>query len=377
MSVTPGEARGAHASRLRATAKAIPEHQRANNRALVLQHLFHAGPASRADLARTTSLTRVTVSDLINGLLAEGLVEELGTVPGRGGGKPAILVGMRPGAYQIVAIDLSASADNVMHGAVLTLDGADVVRRRFDTGNRTGDELVSLIETCVRDLAAEATAPILGVGVGAPGIITEAGVVLEAPNRKWSDLPLAHILTQTLGLPVHVANDADVAALGEFTYGGGANCLLVVTIGQGVGAGLIVDGSRVHGAGSAVGEIGHLTVVPDGNLCACGRTGCLETVLSAPALRRDTSPGAAERAGEILGIALAPIVSALNLGEIRLSGPADLLEPTVRNTVWNTIVERTMPAVSAGLTVRMAALGDDVVLRGAAVLVLGAQLGVS
>ncbi|QAY62072.1 ROK family transcriptional regulator [Xylanimonas allomyrinae] len=374
--------RRALGSGLRATAKVLPEHTRAHNRALVLQHLFHEGPTSRADLARATALTRVTVSDLINQLLAEGLVEELGVQRGRGVGKPAILVGMRTDAYQIVAVDLSD--DTVMRGAVLTLTGEAVVRRSLDVDDRTGDALVALVERFARRLVAAATQSVIGVGIGSPGVITEEGRVIEAPNRRWSDLPLADILSERLGLPVHVANDADTAALGEYTYGGGADSMLVVTVGQGVGAGLVVDGDRVHGAHGAAGELGHVTVVDDGDVCACGRRGCLETVLSARALRRAVAGLDREAAdavlagvGRILGTTLAPVVSALNLGEVLLSGPADLLDGALREAARATVVERTMPAVSNQLRLRMATLDEDVVLAGAAVLVLGAQLGVS
>ncbi|ACZ30075.1 ROK family protein [Xylanimonas cellulosilytica DSM 15894] len=381
-SMTTGGSRRALGSGLRATAKVLPEHTRAHNRAMVLQHLFHEGPTSRADLARATSLTRVTVSDLINVLMAEGLVEELGVQRGRGVGKPAILVGMRTDAFQIVAVDLSD--DTVMRGAVLTLTGEAVVRRSLAVDDRTGDELVALIERFARRLVAAATQPVIGVGIGAPGVIDGSGRVHEAPNRKWVDLPLAAILSDRLGLPVQVANDADVAALGEYTYGGASDSLLVVTVGQGVGAGLVVDGSRVYGTNSAAGELGHVTVVDDGEECACGRRGCLETLLSAPNLRRavenldaDEATMVLARVGRILGTTLAPVVSALNLGEVLLCGPADLLDGALREAAHATVVERTMPAVSAGLRLRMATLDDDVVLAGAAVLVLGAQLGVS
>lgn len=378
-----GASRRALGSGLRATAKVLPEHTRAHNRAMVLQHLFHEGPTSRADIARATSLTRVTVSDLINVLLAEGLVEELGIQRGRGVGKPAILVGMRTDAYQIVAVDLSD--DTVMRGAVLTLTGEAVVRRSLAVDDRTGDELVSLIERFARRLVAAATQPVIGVGIGAPGVIDESGRVHEAPNRRWVDLPLAAILSDRLGLPVQVANDADVAALGEYTYGGASDSLLVLTVGQGVGAGLVVDGSRVHGRNSAAGELGHVTVVDEGgDECACGRRGCLETLLSAPNLRRavegldrEAADAVLARVGRILGTTLAPVVSALNLGEVLLSGPADLLDGALREAAQTTVAERTMPAVSAGLRLQMATLDEDVVLAGAAVLVLGAQLGVS
>lgn len=374
-----GRALGA---RLRATSKVLPEHARAHNRSLVLQHLFHEGPTSRADLARATSLTRVTISDLVSVLIAEGLVEELGTRPGQRVGKPAILVGLRTDAYQIVAVDLTEHGH--MRGAVLSLTGQIQVRRQLDIDGRTGDELVDLLTRFVRRLVAAANHPVIGVGVGSPGIIDLDGRVVEAPNRGWYDVPLAELLGERLGLPVHVANDANTAALGEFTYGGATGSMLVVTVGAGVGAGVVVDGVRVHGQRDAAGEIGHVTVVDDGEPCACGRVGCLETVLSVPALRRavadksqEDSDAALASAGRVLGVTLAPVVSALNLTEVLLSGPRDLLDGPLREAALDTIRQRTMPAINTGLQLRMAALDEDVVLAGAAVLVLSAQLGVS
>ncbi|WP_407318521.1 ROK family protein [Isoptericola halotolerans] len=367
---------------LRATSKVLPEHARAHNRSLVLQHLFHEGPTSRAGLARATGLTRVTISDLVGVLLAEDLVEELGTQPGRRVGKPAILVGMRTDAYQIVAVDLSD--DTVLRGAVLTLTGEAVVRQELEVGDRRGDDLVDLIARFARRLVAAATRPVIGVGIGSPGVVDHAGRVVEAPNVEWRDLPLAATLTDRLGLPVHVANDANSAALAEYTYGGAADSMLVLTVGQGVGAGVMVDGARVHGSADAAGELGHVTAVDDGLPCACGRRGCLETVLSAPALRRaveglDRAAADAVLAdvGRTLGKSLAPVVGALNLGEVLLSGPPELLAGALRAAAHETLVARTMPATAAGLNLRMASLDDDVVLAGAAVLVLGAQLGVS
>ena len=119
-------------------------------------------------------------------------------------------------------------------------------------------------------------------------------------------------------------------------------------------------------------------------LSACGRVGCLETVLSVPALRRavadrstEDSDAALASAGRVLGVTLAPVVSALNLTEVLLSGPRDLLDGPLREAALDTIRQRTMPAINTGLQLRMAALDEDVVLAGAAVLVLSAQLGVS
>ena len=379
---------------LRPTAKVLPEHARAHNRSLVLQHLFHAGPASRADLARTTGLTRVTVSDLIAGLLADGIVTELGSRPEGRVGKPGTLVGLREDAFQIVALDLAD--DELMHGAVVDVSGAVRERRSAPVLGRTGAAAVEAVLDFCRELIDLAEHPVLGVGVGSPGVVDPGGTVVQAPNRGWSDVPLAQLLGDALGVPVHVANDANTAVLGEFTYGGGTGeGLLLITVGEGVGAGTVLDGALVQGHGHAAGEIGHVTAVderddvPGSPLgpprpCACGRLGCLETVLSVPALRRSTAGLDAEAArtalaaaGRRLGIVLAPVAAALNLSEIVLSGPPDLLGGPLREAALEALRARTMPVISGGLTLRTTTLGEDGALYGAAVLVLSGELGVT
>ncbi|MBO9554764.1 ROK family transcriptional regulator [Cellulomonas sp.] len=374
---------------LRPTGKVLPEHARAHNRSLVLGHLFHETAASRADIARSTGLTRVTVSGLVAELIAEGLVEEQGLRIEGKVGKPATLVAMRTDAFQIVAVDLTS--DSRILGGVLSIVGDVVARREVPLDGQTGERALDLLEGLCRDLLTAADQPVLGIGIASPGVIDPDGVVVQAPNRGWYDVPLAARLSERLDVPVHVANDANTRALGEFTYGraaGGGS--IVVMVGEGVGAGLVVDGALVRGRHHAAGEIGHVTVV-DGDPrdetpleCACGRVGCLETVLSVPALRRRTqglspedSDAALASVGRLLGIALAPVVSALDLAEVLLSGPPELLDGPLRESALATLRARTMPVIGQGLDMRMGSLDEDGALAGAAVLVLSGQLGVT
>jgi predicted NBD/HSP70 family sugar kinase len=359
---------------LRPIGKLLAEDTRRYHRALILQHLFADGPASRADLARATGLTRVTVSDLVGRLIDEGLLGELGAPAETKVGKPPTLVGLLPDAAHIVALDLSP--DDRMTGAVLDLFGQVKARSEVPREGACGEAAIRLAVRLAQQLRGATGRPLLGIGVGSPGVVDGSGVVLSAPNLGWAGVDLTGILRRELGVPIYVANDANTAVLGEHTFGKTAAAdLMLLRIGTGVGAGLVVGGALVEGHTSAAGEIGHVVVDPSGLRCACGRTGCLETVLAVPHLRRRDRSLAS--VGTTLGEVLAPVVGALNLSEIVLAGPLDLLDGELLETVDTTVRERVMAALSAELVVRTTPLGDDVVLLGAAVLVLSGELGVS
>ena len=367
---------------LRPTTKVLPEHARGHNRSLVLQTLYRAGQQSRADIARETGLTRVTVSDLVAELIVEGLIIETGQREDVRPGKPATLLDLNRGAFQIIGIDLSEYA--TFRGAVLDLDGQILHRAELPLAGATGADATALVTALADTLVAAATLPVLGMGVGSPGVVDLAGVVLSAPNLGWVDEPLQQAMSVRFGVPVVVANDANVAALAEHSFGGADSDMMLIKVGHGVGAGLLLDGTPLFGSRFAAGEIGHVVVGTDGGAeCVCGKHGCLETWLAVPRLEKaiaaapDERTSILQRAGQRLGIALAPVVGALNLAEVVLSGPTSLLDGPLAQATIDTLRNRTMAEFHGDLTLRMTTLGEDIVMRGAAVMVLSAQLGVS
>ena len=369
---------------LRPTTKVLPEHARGHNRSLVLQTLYRLGQQSRADIARETGLTRVTVSDLIAELMVENLVIEIGQREDARPGKPATLLDLNRTAFQIVGIDLSEYAR--FRGALLDLDGQILERAELPLAGSTGDAAAAKVFALAADLISRASRPILGMGVGSPGVVDLAGVVLTAPNLGWVGRDLQGELTERFGLPVIVINDANAATLAEHSFGGAASDMMLVKVGHGVGSGLLLGGTPLFGSRFAAGEIGHVMVGTSGGAtCVCGKVGCLETWLATP--RLDANLAAAttseerneilREAGERLGIALAPVVGALDLAEIVLSGPTELLDGALATATIETLRARTMPEFHGNLVLRMTTLGEDIVLRGAAVMVLSGQLGVS
>ena len=376
--------RRALAATVRGGARLTPEHARHHNRALVLQALYRGEGLSRADLAREVGLTRVTISDLVADLIAEGIVIELGVRSDSRPGKPATVLDLDRRGFNVIAIDLSK--DSMFRGAVTDLDGTVLHRHEVDVTGLTGQAAVAAVIAVLDALAAATTVPVLGVGVGSPGIVDARGVVLHAPNLGWTDVPLQELLARHTGLAVLVANDANAAALAERTFGTGEDDMMLIRIGLGVGAGLVVGGTLVQGANSAAGEIGHVVVGTDGgDTCACGKDGCLETWLAIPRLTErlahaadgDERDAILASAGERLGIAIAPVVGALNLREVILSGPLEILDGVLLDSAVATLRGRTLPEIHGGSDLRVTALGRDIVVLGAAVMVLMGQLGVS
>lgn len=367
--------------RLQHDSAVLPTDGRRQNLSLVLQVLYSEGAMSRADLARRLSLTKVTVSDLVGELLDRGQVVEVGQSEAARPGKPATLVDVDRHGLQVVGLDLTAH--QVLRAAVLDLDGT-VLRRveRPLSGSAVGQDVVADVLALAADAVALADRPVLGIGVGTPGVVGPDGEVITAPNLGWSDVPLRALLTEATGLPVLVCNDADAAVHAEHTLGEGGDDLALVRIGLGVGCGLIVNGRLIRGAHSAAGEIGHVTVGTDGGAtCSCGNVGCLETWVSAPRLAKALAEGPDDApltaAGERLGIALAPVVAALDLAEVVISGPEELVDGPLVAAVDETLRRRMLSRNASSLQVRVAAAPDDIVLRGAGVLVLWDQWGVA
>ena len=379
--------------------KSTRQQTRTHNSRLVLRTLYQERQLSRADLARETLLTRPTVSSLVSDLLADNLVVELGTAPS-GGGKPPTLLAINEDGYHLLALDLGSA---VLRGALVNLGGEIIVRREQPLAQAGGESALALTYALVDDLLAAATAPLLGVAIGTPGLVDPYnGVVRQAVNLGWVNVPLKSLLEARCGLPVYVANDSQSAALGEFTFGGGRDSrnLIVIKVGQGIGAGIVLNGQPFYGDGFAAGEIGHVVVAENGALCRCGNTGCLETIAStrvilgnaALLLQRDTVAwediGAAQadgqtaiinmidRTGRYLGAAIANLIAAYNIHNIVLAGRIAQFGSPLLEAAHAEAGRRTLPTMVADTTIRFSTLGSDGVLLGGAALVLKQELGV-
>ena len=317
-------------------AKATHAQTRAHNAALVLRALYDLGPISRADIARLTGLTRTSVGELVSDLEQEGLAVDVGRGPSTGGKQPT-LVALNAGARTVITLDLG---ERTFTAALANLRGELAARTSRDLDGRDGEQAIDVVHELIDEVRAAATSPILGIGVGTPGIVDQAGTIRWAVSLDWQDLPLARILQERHQLPTVVANDSRAAAFATYLFSGDerrAN-LVVIKVGRGIGAGLVLRDQLFGGDGEAAGEIGHVVVDPDGDACHCGRYGCLETVASAPSIIRHTGAtslealataaaagdvealGSVRTAGRALGGAIAHLVGALDVRHITLVG---------------------------------------------------------
>ena len=257
-----------------------PSHRAAHR--LVVRTIYDHGPISRADVARRTGLTRTSVSDVVDQLLATGLAQEIGR--GRStGGKAPILVQVPDEARYLVGIEVG---DRALVGVVINLRGEVRQRAEIALDGRDGDLALERLDRLIEDLLTE-DRPILGIGIGTPGLVDPStGTVRWAVNLDWRDLALAERLSARWSLPVYVANDSQAAAIGEHTFGGhgATSSMVVIKAGRGIGAGIVIEGRLYAGEGLGAGEIGHTAIADNARPCRCGSTGCLETLASTRAV---------------------------------------------------------------------------------------------
>jgi glucokinase-like ROK family protein len=275
----------------------------------ILKALFKTPLVSRAELARRTDMTSATVSSLVARLVDLGLLESVGEGESTGGRKP-VLVRFRPDAFYLAGVDVGLAKVIVV---VTNLHGSVVARRRIELSSQESKEsMVGAISDVVGDLFREEpgiASLVQAIGVSYPGLVSpEEGVVLNTPNRPFlNGIPLARILRNTAEVPVFLENDGMCMTLGQVRFGDGVGAQNVVglLLGDGVGGGLIVNGEPYRGHGTHTAEFGHITVSPTGPICGCGNQGCLEVTAGALAVaenaRRTVLAGRGQTMLELAG----------------------------------------------------------------------------
>ena len=384
-----------------------------NISAILLAPLHHSG-ISRVQLAQSTGVSTATITNLVNELMVMGLVAEEGTVkvdvPQVG--RPQKALRLIPQARYAIGVHIDIDQVRVML-ANLQAQAVRTYTLQHDIGQpweRLLDELIEVIQHLIQDASIDPD-DIAGVGVASPGLVDlHSGTTVIASSLNWRDVPICEYLSERLELPVVVENNVRAMALGEALFGDAqdVHALAFAYARIGVGAGLVVGGQLYRGATAGAGEIGHTTIVlDDGITCHCGNTGCLETLVSEPAIIKQAQRIAGEepegllakalqnsaaptlqqvfnvaRAGDrstqtmladcacYMGVALANLINIFNPELIILGGlfyrGEDLLLPAIEDSVR----QRAFANLGQQVQIRTTEFGDDVGMVGAVALAL-------
>lgn len=374
------------------------------NRQIALTLIRTHQPVSRADLARLMGTRRGAASVLVNELLEEGLIFEGATGEGGGRGRKPTFLYIDSRERYVIGVDIRATRTYLMATDLLGKPLAGITN--FPT-NRDVDSLISNLAERIKAMVADHGAVACqGVGVVVPGMTDPgSGRVLHAPTLGWRDVNLKDPLSAAIDLPVHIENSGRACALAQVwatRSEGHSGDLAFVSISDGVGVGIVVNGEIVRGRHNIAGEFGHVPLSIDGPKCSCGATGCWEAYVSNLAtLSRyfgrnpnESKPVSAETAtftiedliararqgdgkalaalqstARYLGLGLASIINAVDPGRVYIGGEIiaawDLMEPAVKAA----LAERTLTGFAARTEIRTVSVDEHPRLRGAAALV--------
>ncbi|GGR69304.1 sugar kinase [Streptomyces humidus] len=266
---------------------------RTANRYEVLRQIIAASPTSRQELAAATGLSLATVATLVGELLDLRMITEVG-FEDSAGGRPRGLVAVNASGGALIGVDI---AETYVH--VELFDLALNVLARAEENMRPGEsrpqQVVSHVAAAAGSVVAQAgveAARVLGVGVSVPGQVDRAtGISEYAPNWDWHDVPLLDLLSEHIAYPLYLDNPLRAGAVAELWFGAarGHGDAVVVNLGTGVGAGLVLGGGLHRGVSNSAGEWGHTTLVLDGRPCRCGNRGCVEAYVGAPGIMQNLS----------------------------------------------------------------------------------------
>lgn len=383
---------------------------KALNKAIVLNVLRRQAPISRADIAKVTGLNKATVSALVDELIADHMVQEIGTGASSGGRRPRLLV-LNARAGLVVGTDLGVDYIAV---AIQDLLGRPIWQNRIaHNGTDDPEGTLARLEGLIREgLALFPGTPLglRGIGVGIPGLVDfEKGLLHYAPNLRWRDFSVGEWLAQRFGVPVKVDNEANAGALAEHWSGAGVGVhdLVYFSVGIGIGAGVILHDEIFRGHGGVAGELGHTTIDVTGPLCSCGNRGCLEAMASEAALRghmlrsvsalhlpadatadlfrqdlsiaeiaRTAEEGnaaaiaALSNVGKYLGVGVANAINVFNPQRVVIGGPIALAGRYILNPVRQVVEERALVPPRRQCEIVLSAHGPDACAVGAGALVL-------
>src|SRR3989304_8290936 len=370
---------------------------RAINRSNVLNCIKTNGPISRIEIARVAGLSAAAVSGITAELIESGSIFEKEAGDSLGGRRP-IPLALNPNGGYVVGFKL---AENHITSALTDLNAKVIANRNSQLSGRAMESVILALEEGVKALLQDGPIhkhQLFGVGVGLAGIIdAQNGILRHSPYFGWRNVPLRDLLQTRLGVSAAVDNDVNTLTLTEqwFGMGQGIDNFLTVTIGRGVGLGMVINGQLYRGARGGSGEFGHTVIDPNGPLCDCGKRGCLEAYVADPGLLRDAKKKLgiqklamdellvlAEKgdkkagaifssAGETLARGIANLINVFSPALIIISGEGVRAGNLLFDPMRVALGDYVMPGITEDTEIRIDTWDDNAWARGAAGLVLG------
>ncbi|WP_336773806.1 ROK family transcriptional regulator [Paenibacillus sp. MMO-58] len=358
------------------------------NTSIVLEAVLKQAPLSRAQISELTGLNKATVSNLVQDLIDSDLVIEIGPGESSGGRKPVMLLFNGKAGYA-VGIDLGV---NYIRGVLADLEGNVVAELQRSLKKHQLEFTLKELIQCIEELigkAPDSPYGIVGIGIGVPGIVDDQGSILFAPNLEWRHVELQQMLEERFQLPVTIDNEANAGAQGEQKYGIGRGIAhqIYVSVGIGIGTGIILNKELYKGAAGFSGELGHLSIEYSGKPCRCGNEGCWELYASENALLEQAAPlgfdnledllDAAEagnegvralfyKIGEYMGAGISNIVNVFNPDVVIIGNRMSRAKTWLEEAVQSSVTRRTLPYHRERLRILFAELQDQSAVRGAA-----------
>ncbi|MNU53340.1 N-acetylglucosamine repressor [compost metagenome] len=376
------------------------------NSSIVLDLIRTHSPISRAAVSVKSGLNKGTVSNLVNQLIENGLVEEMGQGESSGGRKPVMLSFNQRAGYAI-GVDLRID----MASAVLTDLQGNIVQQVESTLESIEPHLVyATLSRMIHELIASAPEShygVVGIGVGVPGIVDDSGNVLFAPNLHWNNVNLGARLREEFQIPAVIDNEANAGAQGEKEFGAGTDRdhLIYISVSHGIGTGMVINKDIYKGASGYSGEAGHTTIEADGKQCSCGNYGCWELYASERALLEEARQSDAlkeaaqsyfpdgddlrlehlvqlagsgneearllfKNNGRFLGIGIANIINIFNPELIIIGNRIALAEAWIADEIRETVANRALPYHKDKVHIEFSHLNMGATVIGAASLAL-------
>jgi N-acetylglucosamine repressor len=369
---------------------------RSINRSIILNVIKSQVEVSRASIAQKTGLSPATVTGITSRLIDEGLIFEK-TTGDSSGGRPPILLALNPRGGFVVGIKLM---EGLAVGALTDLNASILAKDSIELADKELDQSIETLVKLIRRLYRNAGIPkkkLMGVGVGLAGVVDFShGILRQNPFLGWNNVPLRDLLQTRLRVPVYIDNDVNTLTLGEKWLGTGQpeDNFIVITVGRGIGMGIVINGQIYRGKGGGAGEFGHMVIDPEGPLCDCGKCGCLESLISDHALintaQREIDPDILhleelidhagkglstaisifERAGSLMGQQIANLVNILDPKLIIISGEGIRMGDFFFSPMRAAFHKYVMPGLAQDTEIRVNSWGDDIWALGAASLVL-------